>query len=206
MATQTARSYGGRDAAERASERRRILMDAGLDLLTDPTATVAVRSVCRRAGLVARYFYENFTDRDALVDAVFDSMVERIATSTLVAVASAGPVPAQQIRAGIANIVDVVGDDRRLGALLFATDLAESRLAERRLQSSTLFAGLLAERARANVSAKTVSKELELTATFVVGGFAQVLAAWIAGGMSVPRTELVDHCAGLFLRLAPDTA
>lgn len=177
-------------------------MDVGLELLTDPTETVSVRSVCRRSGLVARYFYENFTDRDALVDAVFDATVERIATSTIAAVDLPESTPEQRIRAGISNIVDVVGDNPRLGALLFATELAEPRLAERRAQSTKFFAALLADQARTQLHADP-SDRIDLTTTFVVGGFAQVLAEWIADGMSVPRTVLVEHCHQLFVRLAP---
>ena len=63
------------------------MLDAGLDLLgrTDPT-TLTVRAICAQAGLTARYFYENFTDKDSFVEAVFDDVTAQIATTTQAAV------------------------------------------------------------------------------------------------------------------------
>ena len=98
------------------AERRRRLLDAGLDLLGAATATAAeltVRAICRQAGLAARYFYESFTDKDEFVAAVFDSVIADIAATTQAAVAAAPP--AEQARAGMANIVRTIAADTRIG-------------------------------------------------------------------------------------------
>src|SRR5205807_2521139 len=79
------RVYAGVEGDQRVAERRARLMAAGLDLLgsAEGDPTLSVRAVCRRAGLVARYFYESFADRDALATAVYDHVVEDSATITL---------------------------------------------------------------------------------------------------------------------------
>ena len=88
------RPYRGVDATERLAQRRRQLLDAGLELLgaagKDP-AELAVRAICGQAGLGVRYFYESFTDKDHFVGAVFDSVNAEIAATTQAAVASAPP-------------------------------------------------------------------------------------------------------------------
>src|SRR3954469_9251227 len=74
------RPYRGIEAAERLNERRRRLVEAGLDLLgADNSETeLTVRAVCKKAGLTARYFYESFADKDQFVVAVFDDAVAGI--------------------------------------------------------------------------------------------------------------------------------
>ena len=65
-----------------------------------------MRAVCKRSGLTARYFYESFTDKDDFVAAVFDAAVADIATTTQAAVAASPP--AEQGRAGLANMVRTI--------------------------------------------------------------------------------------------------
>ena len=67
------------------AQRRRRLLDAGLDLLgaseQDP-AELTVRAICGKAALGVRYFYESFTDKDDFVGAVFDSVIADLAATT----------------------------------------------------------------------------------------------------------------------------
>ena len=83
------RQWAGSRLADRQAERRRALLDAGLDLLgAEGGPAVGVRAVCRRARLTERYFYESFADRDALVAAVYDEVTERAHAALTGAVAS----------------------------------------------------------------------------------------------------------------------
>ncbi len=90
------RVYGGQERDQRTSERRGQLIEAGLDLLgsAEGDHALTVRGVCKQAGLATRYFYESFTDRDALTVAVYDHVVDRIATSTWMPCRTPGPVNA----------------------------------------------------------------------------------------------------------------
>src|SRR5689334_4939455 len=119
------RPYRGVEASERLDQRRRRLLDAGLDLLgaDDAESELTVRAVCGRAGLTARYFYESFSDKDEFVAAVFDAAVADIAASTQAAVATSAP--AEQNRAGLANLVRTVSADSRIGRVLFDSRLSD---------------------------------------------------------------------------------
>src|SRR5689334_2040397 len=129
------RPYRGVQARDRVAERRRRLLDAGLELLggSDGPPELTVRAVCAEAGITARYFYESFTDKDALVAAVFDRVVADIAATTQAAVAAAAP--GEQNRAGMANIVQAVDGDPRLGRLLFSARLANPVIVSKRSES-----------------------------------------------------------------------
>lgn len=93
-----------------------------------------MRGVCKRTGLAARYFYESFTDRDALAVAVFDHVVSDLATTTLDAVKDAPEEARAKIRAGLANIVHRIAEDPRIGRLLFSPALNTTVLLQRRTQ------------------------------------------------------------------------
>src|SRR5882757_1371593 len=141
------RPYGGVEARERVAQRRHRLLEAGLELLggTDDAAELAVRAICREAGVSARYFYESFTDKDELVGAVFDWVIADIAATTQAAVASAPPK--EQSRAGMANIVRTIAGDPRIGRLLFSSHLANTVLARKRVEAGALMAALSGEQA-----------------------------------------------------------
>ncbi|RNL82193.1 TetR/AcrR family transcriptional regulator [Halostreptopolyspora alba] len=197
------RVYGGVEGDDRRAERRTQLIEAGLDLLGSESDDVSltVRGVCKQAGLTTRYFYESFTDRDALAIAVYDHVTDEIATTTLEAVAAAPADERAKIHAGLKNIVDIVADDPRRGRLLFSATLTNSLLLHRRVRSARLFASLLGEEARAFYG-MSGSAALEPTSQFIVGGLAQTLTAWLDGTVELERHQIVDRCTEIFLAIA----
>ncbi|MCQ4120905.1 TetR/AcrR family transcriptional regulator [Rhodococcus tibetensis] len=200
------RMYGGQEGDARRAERRAQLIEAGLDLLggDDGDHTLSVRGVCKRAGLATRYFYENFPDRDALIVAVYDHVVQRIATSTLEAVSTAGPGEREIVEAGVRNIVREVAEDPRHGRLMFSVAQSSEVLAQRRLDSSRLFASLVTKQT-VGFYEVAESPRLDLAAHFMVGGLAQTLTAWLNGTVSLPEEDVVDTCTDLLLSMAIHT-
>ncbi|MCV7221058.1 TetR/AcrR family transcriptional regulator [Mycolicibacterium elephantis] len=188
------RPYRGVDAADRLAERRRRLLDAGLDLLgageQDP-AELTVRAICAQAGLGVRYFYESFSDKDDFVGAVFDSVVADLATTTQAAVASAPPD--EQARAGMANIVHSIAADARVGRLLFSVELSNTVIVRKRAESTALFAELLFQHAGALGAGD--DDRTRAGAHFAVGGVSQTISAWLSGDVDLEPDELVEQLA-----------
>lgn len=202
MSAPEMRLYGGMTGADRRAERRAGLIDAGLDLLGDAEGDrLTVRRVCQRAGLATRYFYENFADRDELVSAVYEHVVQTVAAATLDALEGAGPRPQDKIQAGLTRLVRAVAGDPRHGRILFSVTLADPLIAQRRLESSRFFTRLLAEQARQFYGVPD-SPALDLAAQFLVGGLAQTLTAWLSGDLPVSEAELVSECSALFAAVA----
>ncbi|MFP1155528.1 TetR/AcrR family transcriptional regulator [Mycobacterium sherrisii] len=195
------RRYRGVEAAIRLSERRGRLLAAGLDLLgsDQDTAAVTVRAACARANLTPRYFYENFSDRDGFVGAVFDSVIAELAATTQAAVASV-PVP-EQSRAGMANIVRTIAGDTRIGRLLFSTQLADPVIVRKRAESTALFAMLLGQHA-SDMLQMPANIGMKAGAHFAVGGVGQMISAWLAGDIALDPDQLVDQLAVLLDELA----
>ncbi len=201
------RPYRGVDAPQRIADRRRRLLEAGLDLLGGPAMSsdqvipsgLKVRDICSQSGLAARYFYESFADKDVFVGAVFDWVVADIAATTQAAVAA---VPArEQSRAGMANIVRTISDDARVGRLLFSAHLANPVVVHKRTESGALFALLSGQHAGTALHLEP-NDRIKAAGHFVVGGVAQTLSAWLSGDVGFTPDELTAHLAALIDQLA----
>jgi AcrR family transcriptional regulator len=167
-----------------------LLLDAAFDLLgTEGSAATTVRAVCAAAQLNPRYFYESFADLDALLVAVYDRLGEELSEAVEKAVAAAPA--AGQVRAVVESTVRFVDSDRRRGRVLYHEALGNEALNRRRVESSFALADLLAGGA----------KERQVAASFVVGGFSEVLMAWLEGRITISRTRLIDQTTALFLAI-----
>ena len=195
-----ARVYGGKSGDERRVERRRRLLDAGLELLgTEGLSGTTLRKVCDTAGLPPRYFYENFADIDALNVAVFDSLLEELIRQSFVSVAQSPTELAAQVRAALRCAIDFVSDDPRKGRIALSLALASRPLAERRSRATELITTIIADLGNDYVSADADQAQLDTVARFFVGGFAEILAAWMDDPSTATREELLDNCTRLFL-------
>lgn len=194
------RAYGGVSGDARQAERRAQLIEAGLELLgsREGAPTLSVRGACKQAGLTARYFYEQFADRDALAVAVLDHVVSDIATATRTAVLEAPSDGRSQIRAGIDTIVRKISEDPRRGRLLFSGDHGIAELASRRIEANRTFARMLAQRAQEFYGVRD-GPGLALLTEFLVGGISQTLSAWQSGSLDMPAERIVERCTELFL-------
>ena len=186
--------WAGVPAADRRAERRALLIAAAFDLLgTEGLAGTTVRAVCQSAQLNPRYFYESFDDLDALVVAVYDQLVDELRVEVERAVAAAGDEFAAQLRATVESTVRFVDDDRRRGRVLYGEALGSEALNRRRIESGFAVADA--------ISAHGEPRQ-RIRAAIVVGGFTELLMAWLDGRITVTRKQLVDETTALFLKLS----
>ncbi|WP_420041299.1 TetR/AcrR family transcriptional regulator [Gordonia sp. MP11Mi] len=188
------RSYGGEAGDARVARRRAALLDATLDLLSEPEeGPVTVRGICTHAGLTPRYFYESFENVDILVGATYDGVITEIAESARLAF-DEGADPRAKVTSAVRAIVDVIDEDRRKGRLIFSDALGSPVLTERRAEAVETFAALTSRSAQ-QVSRVRSEEELTAASHFQVGGFGRVLASWTEGRLSLDKDRLVALCA-----------
>jgi AcrR family transcriptional regulator len=187
------RPYRGVEAAERLAQRRRQLLEAGLDLLgSDSDASeLTVRTICRQAGLALRYFYESFADKDEFVASVFDWVIGDIAATTQAAV-SAAPHK-ERNRAAMANLVRTIAEDARIGRFLISSQ-TNSVLVRKRAETGGLLAMLYGQNVAEALGVQQTERG-RATAHFAVGGVVQMVSTWLAGDIDLSHDELVDQLA-----------
>jgi AcrR family transcriptional regulator len=193
--------YGGVDAAQRVATRRAQLIAAALELLgTDGWHAATVRAICAQARLTPRYFYESFTDRDAILLAVFDEIAQEGAQAVLTAVVGAPADARAKARAAIGAFVELVTDDPRKARVLFVEAMGSETLARRRFETLRMFAQLVANQARSFYGVPGETDPLvEITALMLAGGLAETLLAWLDGTVRVTREQLIEDCTDLFV-------
>lgn len=190
------RGWAGTTLADRRAERRRRLLDVGLDLLgTQGSATVSVRSVCRAARLTDRYFYENFPDRDALVAAVYDEVAYEAGQVLIDAVAGAAePTDVGVARAAVDAFLELITGDPRKGRVLLLEPLADQVLGARSVALSPAFARIISAQLGGDDDVAA-----QLTATAIVGAMANLLIRWLDGSLVIDRAGLGDYCVRLLV-------
>jgi AcrR family transcriptional regulator len=202
------RPYRGVAADDRRAARRARLLSAGLELLgSGGYAGTTVRGVCREARLTPRYFYESFEDLEALVVAVFDQLIAETTQAVLEAVEAAPHDAHDKSRAAIGTFVRSLTEDPRRARVAFVDALGSERLMRRRLDTMRAFSDLLAEQARDFYRAPTDADTIvDLTASVLVGGMAELLIRWLDGSLDVTREQLVEDLTYLFVATGESAA
>ncbi|WP_447712322.1 TetR/AcrR family transcriptional regulator [Mycobacterium sp. C31M] len=196
------RNYGGQTAVDRVAERRAKLLAAGLDLMgTRGLVGTTVRGVTEASGVAARYFYESFTDIEALHLAVYTEVIEEAARRSVAALATAPSDDQARTRAVMVELVDLILGDPRKGRILVLEATASPALGRRSLAESSRFAGMLAATAAGgdpSVAPDDLPTDLRLVSQFLVGGVTATIGAVLLGDVEADREHLVDVLVALF--------
>lgn len=196
------RPYRGVAFEQRREQRREALIETGLDCLAeDGLSGVSVRSVCARARLTPRYFYENFADLDGLLVAVVDAVAAEVAARSLAAIAQAPDDLEAQVRAAVDAGYGVVADDRRKADALLVAAAGHGPLQDRRREIVLQYADLALANLPALGGARTAAdrRQAKATALFLMGGAAELIAAALSGTVRLSRARVVDHLTALWV-------
>lgn len=196
MQTRTrTRTYGGRSAEARQAERRDRLVAAGSNIWAEQGWTaVTMRGVCARAELTERYFYENFTDRDALLVAVWDQGRDHLVALVLEAFTTAEDQDLiAQLRAAIAAIVEYLQGEPGHARIILGDNAGSAAVEQRRRETLQTFTDLLIDYAGPLLPADTDETELRMSTMIGVGGFAELVTAWNAGTITADADRIIDH-------------
>lgn len=186
---------------QRKAQRRAALLEAGLELLgTQGWAATTMRAVCRKAGLNDRYFYENFTDMDALLLTIVDDLAAQ-GTATILTVSGSAPrrLPART-RAVVIAVLDFLTEDPRRAHILAHEFPANSLLQQRRREITKALVNIFTAQAHDLLDDISVSDtDLELTALTVIAGLWEVITTWLQGDLETSRDHLVDYVVAFLL-------
>jgi AcrR family transcriptional regulator len=196
------RSYGGQSAEARRNERRARLIDAALDVMAaNDWRSITVEKLCVAAGLNKRYFYESFTDLDAVAAAAVDDIAAEVGAATLsAAVAAAGEPLDRQAAAAVDAVVRHLVDDPRRARVLLGGVAASPAMHRHREAVMRGLTAVLVGHARVIHGVELEKDPLaEVAPAFVIGGTADAILAYLDGRARVSIDDLVDSLATLWL-------
>ncbi|MEV0664544.1 TetR/AcrR family transcriptional regulator [Actinomadura luteofluorescens] len=204
------RPYGGVTAERRRADRRAALLDAALDLLAaEGVRGTSLRAVCARAGLNPRYFYESFTDLDALLAEVHDRIVTEIAEAAARGVAAAGPDAGLRatVRSAAVTALDTGRADPRKIRVMLVEATASPVLRARQHAARRDYTRRVIEYARTFYDIPPgADAHVHFVATMLVAGWNENLIAWLDGELKTTLAGLADMFADAAEALATHAA
>ena len=196
------RRYAGQGADERRAERRRRLIDAGVELFgTRGYAGTTIEALYTEARLAPRHFYEQFAGREELLRAVYDETIEAVATAVGEARRSAPPDVDGRVRAILGAFARSMLSDPRRARIAYLEVPGTSRGLERHAMRVVRgFAAVVEEEARAAAEqGRLPDRDYALTAMLLVGGTNAILLDWLSDEHRQPIDAVLDELAGTFV-------
>lgn len=188
------RSYAGKDAGTRQSERREKLIVAAIHLIgRQGYALTSIDAVCREAGLTKRYFYESFSSSDELLIAAFQTASRRWLEALLSAVAPHRGDAPTLVRAGVEAVFGFVRhhpDEARL--ILIDAPTVRSQLGRVYAGSYEAFVRLLVSLTQPFLDdPATDETTLTVLGRGAVGAILHLCQGWLATDYKQPAEELI---------------
>lgn len=191
--------WAGVSPTDRRAERRSLLLDAAFALFGDGgEAGMSVRSVCRASELNSRYFYENFSDTDELLGAVYDAVAAELAHRLADAMAAEPQHDEARLRAGIRAVLEFSSAEPRRGRILFTEGRTNPILAEHRAKARDQLRELVLDEGR-RTDPRSDRVGWEVGAAMYTGAMAELAQQWLAGALGGNLETVVDHAVRLLL-------
>ncbi|WP_176444293.1 TetR/AcrR family transcriptional regulator [Rhodococcoides kyotonense] len=202
--TPTTRRYAGMSADDRAADRRSRLLEAALEVFASAGASGAtMTSICARANLTERYFYESFSSRDELLRHIVDSVSDDIRNAALEALRSPADTVESRVRAAITAFVTVLTDDPRKGRVAMIESLAVDSLRRHRRESLRQFARLVADQAHELYGDDAWPEpQAEINGLLFTGGLAELVVAWLNDELDVTPRQIIESATHQFISTA----
>lgn len=197
------RDYGGISAVDRRAERRGKLLAAGRQIWGESgIGEVTVRGICTAAGLIPRYFYEQFPNRDALLFAVSDDVRDQLLEAMITAGVGDPGTLADKLRSALTAFLDLIAVDPHIHRIATSDLSAVPGLSEHRAHILDLITDSIVEHAPGVLPDGEIPGPAELRrgALFIVGGVNQIIEAWLDNPAETPG-ELAAICSDLAVAL-----
>ncbi|CDP84797.1 TetR family transcriptional regulator [Mycolicibacterium farcinogenes] len=202
-ASGASRVYGGVTAEQRIAERRRKLIEAGMNLFgSGDSSSVRVKDVVVEASLTERYFYESFSDLGALFDAVLEATMDVIERDVEASIRDAPDDGLSRVSAGLRTSVEVLAADPRMIRIVFVEALGKGGRAGSRRHEILVRAAQNFFRWSGEGIGDLGSGPVEsrMKAFAMSGAASELLISWAEGLLNVSPDELADFLVGLYWR------
>lgn len=189
------RRYGGRTAEERHAERKAALTASAIDLWQEHGwSGVTMRGVCSAAGLTDRYFYESFSDRDALLGAIWDQMRDEVFVA-LFQIVEQNPdgAPLDLLGSAIDTLFHDMSEAPARIQILFGDHAGSEVLEQRRHDAIQLVTDAIVTLAQPYLREGVDRTSLQMTTLLGIGGFVELVQAWRKGIIEVDASAVARH-------------
>ncbi|GHH68080.1 hypothetical protein GCM10017673_16210 [Streptosporangium violaceochromogenes] len=187
-------------AEERLTERRERLISAAYTLYANPGfPETTIERLCALARISNRAFYECFSGRDELMQALHDRCVDETLTAVAKSIEQAPGTLMGRAAAGISAYITFVTDDRRRARIMhLEVRRAGDCLTTSRQRAVRAFTQII-ETSVFDLP-ETIGTNRHLLALCMIGAIQELLIEWVLADDPPPIEALIDTAVHVFYR------
>jgi AcrR family transcriptional regulator len=196
------RVYGGVKANLREEERRKKLIEAGLEAFgTRGYVKTNIKMICGIAGLTERYFYESFRNKEDLLCAVYRELIDEGQRDSLAALEDSEGLPLETAFRALRMFYQRFQHDPRRAQIQLFEILGVSQNIDKEYQNAMR---LLADIVRLflckvfpHIHEEILKKSM--IPTGLAGSIIMIAHEWVLGGFVTPLDDIISQCTDLFV-------
>lgn len=186
------RRYAGQSSEQRERERRKRLMETGLDLFTQlGYQNTTVEKICSQAKVTTRHFYQHFRNREALLEALLAQLREDVTSVVLSAMQQRGN-PQERAMNTLRAFVDFyLGDPRRAQLGSVESVGINPRMEALRRKSIHQFAQFITIAANDLAAAGELpDRDYHLPSVALVGAVNELIVEWLTSDTGLNAQDI----------------
>jgi len=196
------RVYGGIEANLREEDRRKKLIEAGLEAFgTKGYSKTNIKTICQLAGLTERYFYESFRHKEDLLCVVYRELIEEGQRDSMAALDDKKGIPLETASQALRTFYQRFQQDPRRAQIQLFEILGVSKNIDREYQNAMRF---LADMVRLflckvfpNIRTEILNRSM--IPTGLAGSIIMIAHEWVLGGFIAPLDDIISQCMDLFI-------
>jgi AcrR family transcriptional regulator len=196
------RVYGGVEANMREEDRRKKLIEAGLDSFgTKGYAKTNIKTICKLAGLTERYFYESFRHKEDLLCAVYRELVDEGQRDSIAALEDSDGLPLETASRALRMFYQRFQQDPRRAKIQLFEILGVSKKIDREYQNAMRFLADMVRLFLCKVFPHIHEEILNrsMIPTGLAGSIIMIAHEWVLGGFIAPMDDIISQCTDLFV-------
>lgn len=206
MKTKKTRSrvYGGIKANLRQAERRKKLIEAGLEAFgTKGYAKTNIKMICGLAGLTERYFYESFHHKEDLLCAVYRELIDEGQRDALAALDDSDGLPREKAAWVLRMFFHRFQHDSRRAQVQLFEILGVSQKIDKEYQNAIRLLADLVRLFLCRVFPQIEEERLKrsIIPTGLAGSIVMIAHEWVLGGFITSLDDIINQCMDMFLAM-----
>jgi AcrR family transcriptional regulator len=196
------RIYGGIEANLREKDRRKKLIEAGLEAFgTKGYAKTNIKTICKLAGLTERYFYESFSHKEDLLCVVYRKLIDEGQRDSLAALEDNNSLPLETASLALRIFYQRFQHDPRRAQIQLFEILGVSKNIDREYQNAMRFLADMVRLFLCKVFPHIHEEILNrsMIPTGLAGSIIMIAHEWVLGGFIAPLDDIISQCMDLFV-------
>ena len=196
--------YGGVDASSRKEDRRKRLIEAGLEAFgTEGYVRTTIKTLCGLAGLTERYFYESFKSKEELLIAVYREITNEMWQEGVAILENGSLSPLEASKHALREFYQYFKRDPRKAQIHFFEILGVSRTVDIEYREAMRFLVEMLKyfliRAYPNLTLERLNKSN--VPTGLAGAMVMICCQWILNSFKPPLEDIIDDSMDFFVAL-----